>query len=68
LFEAAQYRTDAVLLLSRMNQQVSVLGHDHVGPEVEVMFAARVLDSVDHPFACSLFGKKRLALETAKRK
>jgi hypothetical protein len=47
LLEAAKDSTDIIVAAARMYQQMHMLGHDHVRPEVEIVLVARSFDGVE---------------------
>src|SRR5262245_44065427 len=47
-----------VLRFARPEEHMDVFGHDHVGPEVEVEFAACSAHGVDEPLARAVFGEE----------
>ena len=59
LFDGFQDRADLVGRLPRMQKDVGVLGHDHVGPEGEVAALPSPIKGLDEPCAGEILREQR---------
>ena len=58
--------TDLVGERLRKGEDVSMLRHDHVGEEQEVMLASRLIESIDEPVARPILGEELVPMVTRK--
>jgi hypothetical protein len=59
--DGAQDVADVVVRLSRPEQQMDMLGHDHVGPDMECIPGTCPIDSLGEPQPTAILAQKRLA-------
>ncbi len=67
LLQRAGDSADRVVHRERVNQQMHMLGHDDIRPNVEAVFGARLFDRVDQPAPRAVPAQKRLLIETRER-
>ena len=61
LLDGLEYARDRVVRLSRLDDQVDVVGHEDEGPEGEVVRCPRLFDRVGKPLAGAFRGEEALS-------
>jgi hypothetical protein len=64
LFDGIQHGADVVFWLGRPDEQVSVFGHDDVGPDVEAELSSSTIDGLYEPLPTSVFCQERVSMKT----
>ena len=64
LLDGFQEHAGLVLLALRHDGEVDVFGHDHVGPQLDVMLSTSTIESVDQPLPSTVFTQKFVSHET----
>jgi hypothetical protein len=67
LLDRVENVADVIVQLGRPDQEMSVLRHDDVRPDMETKFAARTIHRLDQPCATSILAQERLPLKAGKR-
>ena len=60
-FDGSENGTNAITALRGQDDEVDVLGHENIGPQIKIMFALRGDDGVSKPLTNARPQKKRLA-------